>query len=116
MPAAAPSQLQIPGRGSGWHARKAELQRRLLVSLLTVTFYYYPSLLTATLSLFTCHSIDPITSNPGTVDPLHPPTIAYPQHLQASGHCQYMQWHLMIINACAQAAPYDSISCTGTAF
>ena len=60
---------------SSWHAHKPELQRRLLVTLLTAIFYFYPSLLTATLSLFTCYRID--HSNPSQA-------IAYPQHLQAS--------------------------------
>ena len=35
-----------------------KLGRRILVSLLTVIFYYYPSILTTTLSTFTCHRLD----------------------------------------------------------
>ena len=66
---------------SSWHAHKPELKRRLLVTLLTAIFYYYPSLLTATLSLFTCYRIDP--SNPSQA-------MAYPRHLQASIFCQAM--------------------------
>ncbi len=37
----------------------AELRRRLLITLLEVLFYYFPSLLTNTLSLFACFHIDP---------------------------------------------------------
>ena len=37
-----------------------ELQRRLLVTLLSVLFYYYPSLLSTTLNLFACYRIDRI--------------------------------------------------------
>ncbi|DBA90089.1 TPA: hypothetical protein ACH3X1_003408 [Trebouxia sp. C0004] len=37
----------------------AELRRRLLITLLEVLFYYFPSLLTSTLSLFACYHIDP---------------------------------------------------------
>lgn len=40
-------------------SKLAELKRRLLVALLTVTFYYYPSYLTTALSLFECYHIDP---------------------------------------------------------
>ena len=39
------------------HPREA-LQQRMLVTLLTVTFYYYPSILTTTLRLFTCYQLD----------------------------------------------------------
>ena len=39
--------------------RLADLRRRLLVTLLSVLFYYYPSLLTTVLSLFACFTIDP---------------------------------------------------------
>ena len=42
---------------------------RLCVMLLSVIFYYYPSLLTTILSLFACYSIDPAT--PGN-DELYP--------------------------------------------
>ena len=42
-------------QASSW----AELKRRLLITLLEVLFYYYPSLLTTTLSLFACFHIDP---------------------------------------------------------
>lgn len=44
---------------SGWHTRLAELHNRLRVTLLSVLFYYYPSLLTTILSLFACYRIDP---------------------------------------------------------
>ena len=43
----------------------AELQRRLRITALTVIFYYYPSLLTTTLSLFQCYHIDPRRPQPG---------------------------------------------------
>ncbi|KAL3155628.1 hypothetical protein ABBQ38_010825 [Trebouxia sp. C0009 RCD-2024] len=42
--------------------RSAELKRRLLVTFLEVTFFYYPSLLTATLQIFACFPIDPAGS------------------------------------------------------
>ena len=42
-----------------WQTRAAELNSRMLVTLLSVLFYYYPSLLTTILSLFACYHIDP---------------------------------------------------------
>ena len=42
---------------------------RLCVTVLSVIFYYYPSLLTTILSLFACYPIDPAT--PGS-DELYP--------------------------------------------
>ena len=42
-----------------WQTRAAELNSRMLVTLLSVLFYYYPSLLTTVLSLFACYHIDP---------------------------------------------------------
>lgn len=39
--------------------RSEELRRRLLITFLEVTFFYYPSLLTATLQIFACFHIDP---------------------------------------------------------
>ena len=42
----------------------AELRRRLLITFLEVTFYYFPSLLTSTLELFACFHIDP-AADPG---------------------------------------------------
>ena len=42
-----------------WQTRAAELSSRMLVTLLSVLFYYYPSLLTTILSLFACYRIDP---------------------------------------------------------
>lgn len=42
------------------HANAAsELRRRLLITLLEVLFFYFPSLLTTTLNLFACFHIDP---------------------------------------------------------
>ena len=41
-----------------WHTRLAELHNRLHITLLSVMFYYYPSVLTTTLSLFACYRID----------------------------------------------------------
>jgi len=52
-----------------WHTRRAELMNRLCVTMLSVIFYYYPSLLTTILSLFACYPIDPAT--PGS-DELYP--------------------------------------------
>ena len=37
------------------------LRRPLLITLLTVLFYYYPSLLATTLSLFACYTLDRVT-------------------------------------------------------
>ena len=56
-----------------WHGNIVELQRRLLVTLLSVLFFYYPSLLTTILSLFACYRIDPSS-----------PTGAYPQFARVS--------------------------------
>lgn len=42
-----------------WQTKAAELQSRMFVTLLSVLFYYYPSLLTTILSLFACYHIDP---------------------------------------------------------
>ena len=69
------SLMQNPVSVSRWHASKPELKRRLLVTLLTVIFYYYPSLLSTSLSLFACYRID--ASYPSS-------DVAYPQNLQAS--------------------------------
>lgn len=44
-------------------SHSAELKRRLLVTFLEVTFFYYPSLLTAILQIFACFHIDPAGSN-----------------------------------------------------
>ena len=56
-----------------WHGNIVELQRRLLVTLLSVLFFYYPSLLTTILSLFTCYRIDRSS-----------PTGTYPQFARVS--------------------------------
>ena len=40
------------------HVGGEALKRRLLITLLTVLFYFYPSLLATTLSLFQCYHID----------------------------------------------------------
>ena len=37
---------------------RAELNRRLLVTLLTVLFFYFPSIFTTTLAFFTCYHLD----------------------------------------------------------
>lgn len=42
-----------------YQAKAAELNSRMLVTLLSVLFYYYPSLLMTILSLFACYHIDP---------------------------------------------------------
>lgn len=49
--------------------RSAELKRRLLITFLEVTFFYYPSLLTATLQIFACFHIDPAGSRYALVCP-----------------------------------------------
>ena len=43
--------------------RSAELKRRLLITFLEVTFFYYPSLLTTSLQIFACFRIDPAGSS-----------------------------------------------------
>lgn len=66
MPALNGSQSMTPfALPIHWHSKLADLRRRLLVTLLSVLFYYYPSLLTTVLSLFACFQIDPAkpTSN-----------------------------------------------------
>ncbi|DBB05192.1 TPA: hypothetical protein ACH3X3_010435 [Trebouxia sp. C0006] len=73
-PRTVPSLMQNPVIVSRWHASKPELKRRLLVTLVTVIFYYYPSLLSTSLSLFACYRID--ASYPSSA-------VAYPQNLQA---------------------------------
>lgn len=69
-------------------SRHAELRQRLLVTLVTVSFYYYPSLLTTSLSLFACYRIDPIQAQMGQ---------SYPQNAQAcpsivSTYCMFIVW------------------------
>lgn len=49
--------------------RSAELKRRLLITFLEVTFFYDPSLLTATLQTFACFHIDPAGSSYALVRP-----------------------------------------------
>ena len=44
-----------------WRTRLAELHNRLRITVLSVLFYYYPSVLTTILSLFACYRIDPAT-------------------------------------------------------
>ena len=63
---ASPRQMQVRALTSTswknllfWQTQAAELSSRMLVTLLSVLFYYYPSLLTTILSLFACYRIDP---------------------------------------------------------
>ncbi len=65
--------IPVPQTLHTWHGNIVELQRRLLVTLLSVLFFYYPSLLTTILSLFACYRIDPSS-----------PTGAYPQFARVS--------------------------------
>ena len=58
-----------------WQSKAAELKSRVRVTLLSVLFYYYPSLLTTILSLFACYRIDPEFP---AIDEL------YPQYAQVS--------------------------------
>lgn len=44
------------------HVGRGALHRRLLVTLLLVLTYFFPSLLTAALSLFACYRIDRLTA------------------------------------------------------
>ncbi|DBA86046.1 TPA: hypothetical protein ACH3X1_005573 [Trebouxia sp. C0004] len=78
-----------------WQGNIVELQRRLLVTLLTVLFFYYPSLLTTILSLFACYRIDASSPNG-----------AYPQFARATWAWGYwlpdmsircfVGWHLRL--------------------
>lgn len=40
-----------------------DLRRRLLICLLEVSFYYYPSLMATTFSLYSCFTMDPAPSS-----------------------------------------------------
>ncbi|DBB03637.1 TPA: hypothetical protein ACH3X3_010969 [Trebouxia sp. C0006] len=60
------------------HVAEDKLGRRILVSLLTVVFYYYPSTLTNTLSIFTCYRLD----TPATLK-------KYPGNARAKWHGGY---------------------------
>ena len=68
---------------------------RLCVTVLSVIFYYYPSLLTTILSLFACYPIDPAT--PGSDE-------LYPQYAQvsnvSSGHRHRAKFALQVILTC----------------
>lgn len=69
-------------------SRHAELRRRLLVTLVTVSFYYYPSLLTTSLSLFACYRIDPLEAQMGQSYPLNAqacPSTFYVLQVQTCG-------------------------------
>ena len=72
-----------------WQTRAAELNSRMLVTLLSVLFYYYPSLLTTILSLFACYRIDPEYP---AADEL------YPEYAQVS--IPYMH-HLLLLCSCS---------------
>ena len=63
-------------RAPHWRSKLADLRRRLLVTLLSVLFYYYPSLLTTVLSLFACLRIDPAKPTSSQL---------YPQNVRVSG-------------------------------
>lgn len=52
---AALARLALPGHGI---KRSEEIRRRLLVTLLVVGFYYYPSLIIDSLSFFACYNVD----------------------------------------------------------
>ena len=45
--------------------KREDLRQRLLITLLSTVFYYYPSLLTTALSLFQCYHIDPQSPQQG---------------------------------------------------
>lgn len=60
LPNTAAAAMAAPAATQPSQHRHAELWRRLQVTLLEVTFYYYPSLLTTVLSLFSCFRIDPV--------------------------------------------------------
>ena len=51
------------------HGRSTDLPQRLLITLLTTVFYYYPSILTVALSLFQCYHIDPRSPQPSQLYP-----------------------------------------------
>ncbi len=58
-----------PGAAVKAAAGLDSLRCRLLVTLLTVLFYFYPSLLTTSLSLFACYHIDRTGSSSGAAYP-----------------------------------------------
>jgi len=55
-----------------------ELQRRMLVTLLAVLFFYFPSIFTTTLAFFTCYRLDSAATY-----------AAYPGNAKASFTCQH---------------------------
>ena len=58
---------QLGGTHTPQASKSEEIRRRLLVTLLVVGFYYYPSLVTDSLSFFACYNVDRLT--PGTLYP-----------------------------------------------
>ena len=79
-PSAQPSALTAFTR---WQNKLAELKRRMLITLLCVVFYYYPSLLTTVLSLFSCYHIDPASPHANQL---------YPQNARVS-ILALQHWH-----------------------
>lgn len=64
---AALARLGLPGQGI---KRSEDIRRRLLVTLLVVGFYYYPSLVIDALSFFACYTVDQTGS-----DVMYPDTL-----------------------------------------
>ena len=78
-------------------SKGSSLQCRMLVTLLTVLFYYFPSILTTTLSLFTCYRLD------------RPATFAnYPGNAQVSLHVAMTVYENEGVNACTVRKPLQS--------
>ena len=76
-----------------------ELKRRLLVTLLTVIFYYYPSLLTTALSLFECYHIDPVNPQEGQF---------YPQNAQVGSATFILHKKFLCSCCCSQ---HSGVTC-----
>ncbi|KAL0052667.1 hypothetical protein WJX82_005691 [Trebouxia sp. C0006] len=87
--------IPVPQTLRTWHGNIVELQRRLLVTLLSVLFFYYPSLLTTILSLFACHRIDP-SSPTGTYPQFARATWAWGYWLPDMSIRCFVGWHLRL--------------------
>ena len=97
-------------------SKAVELQERLLVTLLTVVFYYYPSLMTTALSLFQCYRIDPVSAQAGQNYPQNAKvwscacsgTVSFPYAFLVLRSCKH---HDSLGFAVAHLLPAAKISC-----
>ena len=86
----------LPWVGLGhWQNRLAELRRRMVVTALCVTFYFYPSLLTTVLSLFSCFRIDP--SRPAA-NQLYPQNAEVSLFVSVSAQCLCLMLNVLMPN------------------